>query len=156
MVELRFGEVLKGTTFYLSSCSSNRSRCFAKYTPGAAILAPSQSVDEVVLLREAFSTIFGTEVQTMVIFDSKDLRHALSSKRNTMDKYVHPDVNCIKIYFETVIHVYSQIYGSLKPAEGGTKIKSALTENLPLILETGMLQIGFTECEFCNQDKSYG
>ena len=93
IIGLVYGTVEKGCIFHLLSWSSHRSRRPAKSTPAAEILAASEAVDEIVVLRSVLTIILGTEVRTMVFVDSKDLYHALSSKRNTVDKSVRPDVN---------------------------------------------------------------
>lgn len=87
------GTVSFPSAFHLLSLSSHRSCLSANYTPTAEILAASEAVDEVVMLKKVFRDIFRSEVSSYVIVGSKDLYHSLSSKRNTVDKSVRPDVN---------------------------------------------------------------
>lgn len=48
------------------------------------------------LLLEAFTTIFGQEVQFMLIFDSKDLYHAMCLELNSTYESVCQDFNCMR------------------------------------------------------------
>lgn len=91
---------------------SHRSRRPAKSTLAAAILVASEAVDEIVLLKEAYTVQLGSKVKNMVLVDSKDLSHALSSKRNTVDKTARTDVNLMWLYFETSIDVFACIPAS--------------------------------------------
>ena len=94
----------------------------------------------------------------MVIADSKDLYHELSSKRNTVNKLksVRPDVNSMRLYFETVIDIFVWIEGSLNIADVGTKQGSSLTDSLVLTLATGNLQTDLSNCELSRRENSYG
>ena len=58
------------------------------------------------MLARALSTIIDTPVQSMVIVDSKDLYHSLSSRRNPVEQSVRQDMNSMRFYFETVIDVF--------------------------------------------------
>lgn len=156
LIGLFISPVEKGTPFHLLSWSSHWSRRPAKSAPAAEILAASEAVDELVVLKKVLYGIFGYDIATMVIVDSKDLFHALSSKRNTTDKSVRADVNSMRFYFETSIDIFAWIPGALNPADVGTKLDSPLTEALILTLVTGIFQIDLTSCEISYRDKSYG
>lgn len=156
IVGLVVGPVQKGSEFFVLSWSSHRSYRPAKSTPAAEILAASEAVDELVLIKRILTSIWAIEINSMMIVDSKDLYHALSSKRNTVDKSVRPDVNSMRFYFETAIDVFAWIPGSLNLADVGTKLDSPLTETLVLTLATGILQVDLSHCELSHRDKSYG
>lgn len=100
------GSVQKRPIFQLLSCCSHRSKRTAKSTPDAEILAGSEDVDELVMIKKVLSTVLKTEIKTMMVVDSKDLHHALSSNRNTVDKSVRPDVISMRFQFETAIDFF--------------------------------------------------
>ena len=108
------------------------------------------------MLARALSTIIDTPVQSMVIVDSKDLYHSLSSRRNPDEQSVRQDMNSMRFYFETVIDVFGQIAGRANPADVGTKLDSPLTESLVLNMATGILQTDLSGCELSRRDRSYG
>lgn len=91
------------------------------------------------MIKRVLSTLLKMEIKTMMIVDSKDPYHALSSKRNTIGKSVRPDVNSIHFHFETEIDFFVWIRGSLNLADIGTKRDSDLTETLVQNLATGIL-----------------
>lgn len=90
-----------------------------------------------------------------MILDSNDMHHAFSSKQNTVDKPVRPDVNSMPFQIETAIDFPVWIRGTLNPADVGTKKDNSLTETLLLTLEKVVLQIYLTDCEVTRRNKSY-
>lgn len=106
IVGVAIGEVKKGSTFYVLSWSSHRSHRPDKSTPAAEILAASEAVYELVFTKRILSSIFGTNMQSLLIVDSKDLYYALSSKLNTIHKSVRSNVNSMRFYLKTFIDVF--------------------------------------------------
>lgn len=94
-------------------------------------------------------------VKAIVIFMSKDLCHALTSKHSIADKFFRTIVSCTRLYFETVIYVFAMISCLLYRADVDTKRNRAHLEAVLQTLETGTLQIYFTNCGFCRRRKSY-
>lgn len=107
IIGLVVGEVKKVSPLYLLSWSAHRSRRPAKSTPAAEILAASEAVDEVVTLKEFMSKLLGSEVRAVVIVDSKDLCHALSTKLSTAEKSVRRRLNSLRFYFEAAIDMFA-------------------------------------------------
>lgn len=118
-IRLMMGLVKKGNPFHLLSWASYRSRGLAKSRPAAEILAARESVEEIVIPQRLILKLIGVEVKLMTIVGLKDLNHDLSSKKNTIHKYVRPHVNKMPFYFETTKNVFAWIPGSLNPAVVG-------------------------------------
>lgn len=57
--------------------------------------------------------------------DSKDLYQALTTQRNSVDRSVRGDVNCIRFLFETELRSMGWIRGSCNLADIGTKPQSS-------------------------------
>lgn len=92
------------------------------------------------MLKRILLDLLNTDVFTNVIVDSKDLHSSLSSKRNTVDKSICPDVNSMRFYFDTVIDVFARILGSITFSDVWTKLKAPLTDVLILKLANCVLQ----------------
>lgn len=118
--------------FHIPSWSSHRSRRSAKSTPAAEILAANEAIDKVVLFKQVLIVLCQDKAQSMVIFDSNELFHALLPERNMINKFVRSDVNSMHFYLETVIDVYAWIAGASNPADVGTKLSSVPIEALIL------------------------
>lgn len=104
IIGLVIGPVRKGSFFHLLFWPSQRCKRPAKSTRSLGTLAAGEGVDELVMIKKVLSTILKTEVVPMKIVDSKDLHHALSSKRSIVDKSVRPDLNAICFHFITNIY----------------------------------------------------
>lgn len=141
LIGLFIGDVASGSTFYLLSWSSHKSRRPVKSTPAAEILAASEALDELVCLHSVIVRILGVPVNLWQLVDSKDLYTSLSTQRQSIDKSVRNDVNCIRFTYETVLDVFAWIRGNVNIADVGTKKNSALTDALSVILATGKFDI---------------
>lgn len=114
-VDLVFGKVMKGNHFNPFSWASHRSTRQAKSTPAAKMLAASEAIQEIVMLKNAQSKLTHLKIATMLIVDSKDLYRTLSSKLNTIDKFVRRDVNAMTFYFDTVVDFFRMGSRVVKP-----------------------------------------
>lgn len=118
------GLVQNGNQFHLLSWASNRSRRPAKSMPAAEILAATEAVDEIVMLKRLLLKFLGVEVKSMIVVNPNKLYHAIYSKKNKIDKFVRPDVKEILFCFETTVVVFAWIPVSLNRAGVGTKLES--------------------------------
>ena len=142
---LIIGEISKEVPFHLLSWTSHKSRRPAKSTAAAETFAASEAIDEILVLKNSISKLFGKVISTTVFVDSKDLYHSLSSKRNAVDKSMRNEVNHIRFVFETALDIVAWICGSLNISDVGTKKNSKLTELFQSILHTGKLQLDLSD-----------
>lgn len=119
-------------------------------------MAASESVHELAMLKRVLTRTLIAEVRTLVIVDSKDLYHTLSSERNPVDKAVRPDVNSLRFLSETFIDLFAWIQGSANAAQVETKTDSPLTKTEILTMETGLIQTYLTGFDHCSCNMSYG
>lgn len=96
IVGLVVGPVERGSVFHLLTWASQKSRRPVKSTADAEILAAGESIDEIVMLREALEIIYNVQLTLMVLVDTKDLYHSLDSQHNSVDRSVCGDVNAIR------------------------------------------------------------
>lgn len=156
MIGTVFGEVETNSIFHILAWASHKSRRPVKSTPAAEILAASEALDVLVPLRSAMESIIGIEIEAWELVDSKDLYQSLTTQRNSVDRSVRGDVNCIRFMFETELHTMGWIRGSVNPADIGTKPNSPLTSAVILMLATGRIQIDLSSCEKQSRDRSLG
>ena len=95
LIGIVYGEVKQGSVFHLLTWTSHKSRRPVKSTPAAEIMAASEALDELIPLRDAFQRIVGTKVVSWELVDSKDLYNSLTTQRNSVDKSIRSEVNCI-------------------------------------------------------------
>ncbi len=154
---LLLGPLQKDSTFYTLSWQSHRSKRPVKSTPAAEILACSEAIDEGKVLKSVFSKILRISIKLIVVVDSKDLYTSLSTKQNSIDKSIRPDVNCIRFEFETQnVDEIVWIPGSTNLADPGTKPNSPLTIALQLTMFTGRLCMDFEKAEAKSYNRSLG
>lgn len=96
------GTVMEGNIFNLLSWASHCSRIPVKSTPVANILAASEPVDDIAMLKNPLSKIINEKIATMGTVDSKDLQFKLSLEWNKIGTSFPPDVNKIRFSFESV------------------------------------------------------
>lgn len=101
-----YNVIQKELIFHIISWALHRSYCSAKSKPAAKILAASDAVNKLEMLKRVFNIIFKLDTQTMEIVDSKNLHKGLFIKQITMDKSVRLDVNEVRFYFKTEIDIF--------------------------------------------------
>lgn len=156
VIGLVFGDVKKDSVFHLLSWASHKSRRPVHSTPAAEILAASEAIDELMMLKNALDAIFEVRVHTYVLIDSKDLYSTLSTQKNSVDRSVRAAVNCIRFTYETELDVLGWISGQVNIADVGTKENSPLTDALVLMLATGRITVDLSSQETKSYDKRLG
>ena len=147
------GPLQKGSIFHTLSWQSHRSRRPAKSTPVAEILACSEAIDEGKTIKYTLRQIIELDLPLYIVVDTKDLFTTLSTRQNSIDKAIRPDVNSIRFEFETQnVDEIIWVPGAVNLADPGTKPNSALSDSLKTTLLTGKLQLDFCKAEH----KSYG
>ena len=127
-----------------------------KSTPAAQVLAASEALDELLLIHEALESVLETKIKVSELVDAKDLYNTFSTQRNSTDKSIRGDVNCIRFIFETSLDLMGWIRGTVNRADVGTKPNSTLTETVVLILATGKFNIDLSSLETRSHNKSLG
>lgn len=156
VIGLFIGPVALGSTFHLMSWSSHKSRRPCKSTPAAEILAASEAIDELVAIHAVLVRLLGVPIRLWELVDSKDLYHSLSTQRQSVDRSVRNDVNCIRFTFETVLDVFAWIKGAVNMADVGTKRNSALTDAVNVIFATGRFDLDLSSIETRSHQRNLG
>lgn len=87
------GTLQKGSLFYTTSWSSDKSRRPLKATTAAEILAVGAHIDEGKTNRDIFNMIIGKSFDFKILTDSKYLSTSLSTKRNSINRSLLTDEN---------------------------------------------------------------
>ena len=78
-------------------------------------------------MKRAMSTLLNMPIRLMVALDSRELFSPLSTKRNSIDKSICADVNCIRYEYETRnVDEVIWIPGNVNLTDPGTKTGSPL------------------------------
>lgn len=101
LIRTGFGLIESNSIFHLMSWASHKSRRAVKSTPAAKILAASEAFDVLVPPRLEMKSILDVEIEALALADSKDLYQSLNKHRNSVDRSVRGDANCIRFMFET-------------------------------------------------------
>lgn len=103
----------------------------AKSTSTATIFAVSEAVNKTVILKKVFSTLFESNVETMIAVNLKNLFQLHFAKRHAINEPVRQYVSSMRLYYDTKIDVFVLIAGK---SNLGSKRNSLLTSFLIIFL----------------------
>lgn len=101
----------------------------------AEILAASETIDEGKVLKQSLPPLLSVSINLIDALDSRDVFTILSTQRNSIDKSIRADVNCIHYDFEVKnVNEIIWIPGKATLTDPGTKTDSPLahTRSQPL------------------------
>ena len=81
---------------HLISWSSHKSKRPVCSIGSAEILAAGEAIDEGKVIKRVIGKVHNFNPDLIVVVDSKDLFTSLSTKRDSIDKSIRPDVNVIR------------------------------------------------------------
>lgn len=90
---------------------------------------------------------FGIKVEAWELVDSRDHYISLTKQRNSVDRSIRGDVDCIVFVYKTELDFMGWIRESCNPADVGTKPNSPLAEPVVLMLVTGKISIDLSSSE---------
>lgn len=115
------------------------------------ILAACKAIRDGKILSHTMSKVLGVHITLNSIVDNKALLNSLSTGRNSIDKSIRVDVNCIRIAFERFnVDRIIWVPGKLNLDDPGTKLNSPLTTPLQLTMVYGRLANIFEAAELCD------
>lgn len=142
-----YGDVAKDSTVHTLEWPSHKSRQLIRAKPAAVILAATEAIESLVPLCQIIQLALGHSFDLWLLVDSKDLYNSLTTQRNSVDKSVRGNVNCIRFVFKTKLGFMGWISGSCNPADIGTKQNSSLTDAVTLMLATGCIPVDLSSAE---------
>ena len=152
-----FGDFCQEAVIHLMSWSSHKYKRPVRSIGAAEILAAGEAIDEGKVIKSVIAKVHNFNPDLIVVVDSKDLFTSFSTKRNSIDKSIWPDVNVIRFEFETRnVDKLIWILGLLNLADPGTMRESSLSDALQLMLYSGKVPFDFTESEKCSANRSFG
>lgn len=121
------------------------------------ILAAEEAIEEGNVLALTMSLVLGFSNPLHIMLDLKDLYTCLLTKRNSVEKSIGADANCIRFHFErrNVARIVS-IPENLHFADPSTSFDSPLTASRHLTLRDGRLSHSFGAAEVCGADRPLG
>lgn len=91
------GSLQDESLFHAISWSSHKSKSPVPSIGAAVILATSEAINKGKTIKTTLRTLLGFGVELAVLVDFKDLYNSLSTRRNSIDQPIHPDVNVIRL-----------------------------------------------------------
>lgn len=124
IVDLVIGMVQMGSLSHLIAWSLHKRRLPANSPAGAETFAASESVDDIIVLHDAFYGLFDVWIKNYIIVNYKNQIHSLFTPCRSLEKSMRSDINHIQFASETLVDVVAWLGGTLSTAGIGTKFKS--------------------------------
>lgn len=107
-------------------------------------------------LRYTSSILLGKSLDLFIVTNSKDLYTSLSTKRKSIDRSIHADINLIQYAFETgYINNIVGIPGATNTADSDTKKDICIAEPLRIMLHSAILTFDFRNAKSRTGNRSF-
>ena len=151
------GPLRQGSIFHTLTWRSHLSNRPTKSSGSAETLAAGDAIDDGKLIVDTLNILLTDGIHLVVVVDCKDLFTSLSTCRNPVDKSMRADVSLIRYNYETRrLNRLIWTPGSLNPADVLTKLDSALTDSVQLMMFHGTLPYDMSRAEIRDSAQPLG
>ena len=142
------GRLKQGSIFHPLTWRSHLSNRPTKSSGSAETLAAVDAIDDEKLIVDTLNILLTDGIHLFVVVDCKDWFISLSTCRSPVDKSMRADVSLICYNYETRrLNRLIWTPGFLNPADVLTKLDSALTDSVQLMMFNGTLPYDMSRAE---------
>ena len=151
------GPLKQGSIFHILTWRSHLSSRPNNSSGSAETLAAGVTIDDGKLIVETLKILLAGGVHLIVVFDCKNLFTLLSTCRNPVNKSMRANVSLIRFNYETRrLNRLIWTPGSLSPADVPTKMDSALTDSVQLMMFDGTLTYDMSKAKIPDSAQPLG